>query len=70
MEDQHAASHRLSMAQLQTMEFKQAFEEFDKVTKSAAVILTKKTLFCDYLSLTIVLRIEVGQYQRKSCCQS
>ena len=42
------------MAQLQTMEFKQAFEEFDKVTKLAAVILTKKTLFCDYLSLTIV----------------
>ena len=42
MEDQHAASHRLSMAQLQTMEFKQAFEEFDKVTKLAArVILTK-----------------------------
>ena len=31
------------MAQLQTMEFKQAFEEFDKVTKLAArVILTKK----------------------------
>ena len=30
------------MAQLQTMEFKQAFEEFDKVTKLAAgVILTK-----------------------------
>ena len=56
MEDQHAASHRLSMAQLQTMEFKQAFEEFDKVTKLAArVILTKKkTLFCDYPSLTIV----------------
>ena len=38
MEDQHAASHRLSMAQLQTMEFKQAFEEFDKVTKLAAII--------------------------------
>ena len=48
MEDQHAASHRLSMAQLQTMEFKQAFEEFDKVTKLAGVVLTKKkNLFCD-----------------------
>ena len=45
MEDQHAASHRLSMAQLQTMEFKQAFEEFDKVTKLAGVILTKKRSF-------------------------
>ena len=31
------------MAQLQTMEFKQAFEEFDKVTKLTGVILTKKT---------------------------
>ena len=47
MEDQHTASHRLSMAQLQTMEFKQAFEEFDKVTKLAGVVLTKKNLFCD-----------------------
>ena len=41
MEDQHAASHRLSMAQLQTMEFKQAFEEFDKVIKLTGVILTQ-----------------------------
>ena len=45
MEDQHAASHRLSMAQLQTMEFKQAFEEFDKVTKLAGVVLTKKKTY-------------------------
>ena len=32
--------------------------------------INQKTLFCDYPSLTIVWRIEVGQYQRKSCCQS
>ena len=42
---QHVASHRLSMAQLQTMEFKQAFEEFDKVTKLAGVVLTKKKTY-------------------------
>ena len=46
MEDQHAASHRLSMAQLQTMEFKQAFEEFDKVTKLAAGVILTFAIIC------------------------